>query len=495
MNRTLRATTLLASCAALLWVAAPAHADDAGAETPAPAAPELPAWCPDGGLGPAPDGGARERWSGPGWDVVVVGGRAVVLDADFVHVRGVTLEGGRQAWRRRVQRGEPRGLHVLARFGDTPWLHAGGELFAIDPARGRARGPLRVIHAQGRCQLVDRAGAQAFVCEQGLWPVDLNPKRSGERALGPFFPTPEIRMYPGLGLEGEPMARHETLYGRVGQGVLGAVGGVRVYAVTSDERDRDAGGSMFRADTMLVGVDAGDEVTWRRRDLVRRDFDRGGVHGDLAWAFSAEDGVLGAVLAEDGELAWRVTLVGVEAVSQPPGADLVLALVDGEVRAYGLDDGEVRWRRPAGAATRVLAVGDIELLPLYAREEGMRLVVATESGDLTPLTLPPWARLVADPRGGVAILSHESVDLLTPEGAPRRRLAPAAHGPFELTERHLLARTAAVFTVIDRDSDAVRGCWPTHTLWKGEGPTGFALWQPGATRDEPGTVRVVATRP
>ncbi|MCB9735204.1 MAG: PQQ-binding-like beta-propeller repeat protein [Deltaproteobacteria bacterium] len=356
-----------------------APATRAAAPSPAPAARALP----------APFFEARA------WQVLLVDGLAVVLDADLRHVTGVDLATGRRRYRRAVLTpDESRGYHTLALVDGRLFLWAGPTLVELDPRTGRALRRGETVHNDaGRVLMAD--GPQgAISAETGLWLVSLAPRV----ATGAYFRATEVHMYEDLS---EP---HTTHWLHSARFLFGRAGARAVVAVEDHQSDRRG---LVTAVAMLAAVDPrSGEVAWRTNELVADGLTAGGMTADAgaAWVLSESTRAAGAVAAATGELVWKVAPSAADTPFNgdllPDGAALAV-LVDDHVTCRELATGRERWRAPAAGADRVVALGGRGDTLAYAYDKPLQVALAAAAGRVVTVTLPPHSALTRDGAGVV----------------------------------------------------------------------------------------------
>ncbi|TNF32369.1 MAG: hypothetical protein EP329_10470 [Deltaproteobacteria bacterium] len=427
--------------------------------------------------------GPEVLWEGRAWQVEVVDGVAVALDADLLHVTGVDVTTGKRRWRRQVQK-KANGYHTLQVIGGRLFFWAGPTLMELSPKTGKVLRSGEVVHNRATCQLDVRGTLGAATCEVGLWLFALDPIK-----LGPYFPASEIHIYEDLS---QP---HSTHFLRSARTLLGRAGDLAVVAV----EDKEAGHqSFFRASAMLAGVDPrSGEVRWKTSELVKDGLTWAGVRdGTVAWVVSESTRAAGAVDARTGALLWKVAAEGEETPFNGDltgDGDAVVVLVDDVVRCRDLRTGKERWHAAAEGASRVVALGGREEPLVYGGEKPGKIALATVDGKLVLVDLPPYGSAARD--GDTLVLPGAGrVRRYDVHGRLLADVEGPAGGTFHVTPAAIGGFTAGQAVVFGREGAPIAGLPEDAYLSGGAGDVIIVMTR-AKERDQPGTARLVRVRP
>lgn len=431
----------------------PAPSDMAPKTTPP--TPEPPVQ-PEGPAPLRPAAGLRLVFETHGWDLVATPGRVVVLDDDFLHLRGLDPATGAELWRVQVQQ-SASGRHTLYPLGERVLLHAGNTLVAVDPRDGRivgshpaggyngGDGSCRVEIAVGlretpwrvhvpwdskttACAVDCECNVHLFQCDTGA-------------PIGEGFRGSVTHLYHSLS---EP---HDNICWTP-PALLGKVRGRNLLALERDDRQYEAA---------AIGDDG--TVLWRKPalgDAVRRyrEVD-GDAASDRCWSVDSAD--LVAWTCSTGQVKWRHDYPDaadpVRARARQVGPDRLLVQRSDPrrnlVELHALADGRRLWQRSLAHDRIVLTPGEPESPPWDAPAVFIRLDLAT-GATLGELTVPARERLVLDPRGGYLRVGGPELGEYDPELRPLRVTARDTSYARWFSDRLIAVNERDALTVLRR---------------------------------------------
>ncbi|MBK8263110.1 MAG: PQQ-binding-like beta-propeller repeat protein [Nannocystis sp.] len=419
---------------------APARALDDGAAVKARAARPAP---PPIEVTVEPGADLRVVVDVEGWAAVAVAGVVVVLERDFLHLRGFDAITGAERWRLRAQE-RASGQHSLYVHGERALLHAGGRLIYVDARSGQRLSESPAYHSGGDsgCALVERAGTCSYTCDCRLQLFEC----ATGAMIGGAFNSAETHLYHDLSGEHDTVCwRRPATLGRSGVLDLALIDG--------------AAGSHA-----IVAVDSrSGEQRWRREDLVPLgvSYVRMGMSEDALTCFVAdpEGALVRAFSCVTGATLWEGSLPpreGLHRRLEPRflGNDLWLAWASDvgtevEVRA---PSGKTRWRR--GFAAHELpwpaegSVGDATRWQAPPYE--LVFVRSTTGEALGRAPVAEQAAIFADPLGGL-VIAGARVEERGRDGALRRDRAAPMTGIHSATTRHFFAGDRESTTALRRE--------------------------------------------
>lgn len=127
-------------------------------------------------------GGAEVLLQVPSWSEVLVGGRVVVLEPDFLHLSAYDAKTGKRSWRKKYQ-DKANGGQSLHLIDGKLFAWTGNKIRVVNPKNGRIRKTFNAAWNRNsdRCSLGQEGDTCYFDCQCRFWLFDC---RNGKE-LGP----------------------------------------------------------------------------------------------------------------------------------------------------------------------------------------------------------------------------------------------------------------------------------------------------------------------